>query len=755
MPTRRPVNEPGPGGDGEQIDGVRAPTPRRDHELDQLARQPLAVRERRVAGHLGQHDCAVGRWRRCRRARWCRGRAQSSEESQWAQCYTRDATLRQHFVPHLMTSPAFSEPAGATPAMRQYLDAKRQHRDAIVFFRMGDFYEMFYEDALTAARALELTLTSRSKDASGGAIPMCGVPYHAADGYIARLVRKGFRVAICEQVEDPRKAKGLVRREVVRVVSPGTLTDAGYLDAREPAFLMAIAPAIDAPRTRRGAARPVDRRVHDRRVSRRRRRARRSPTSWRCCGRARCCCPIGVDDAVARCSASCDLAGARHAGRRLGLRARGGAARAARSAARRTASTASASRPTRPRCAPPARSCTTCARRRRPTSRTSATIAYRAGADCLLDRSDDAAASRGDRVGRAADARGIAAGRDRSHGHVDGRPAAARVAAAAAAVARADPGSARRRRGVRVPHDRARQGPRDAARRPRHRAAGRARRARHRRAARSRLARASRSPPSRACSCCSSELQAPLVSSLVAELDDLADVREAARGDAARRAAGVRARRRRRFATASIPSSTSCATISRSGKQRIAEMEDAERARTGIASLKIRYNRVFGYYIEISKSNLAPCRPTTTASRRSPAASASSRPALKEYEEKVLGADERILERELEIFEALRTQVAAEAPRIQDTARALAALDVLGALAETAAALQLHQADDARRRRARSRPTRAIRSSSGTSRTRSCRTTSRSTAPTTSSSSSPARTWAASRPTCGRRRCSA
>ena len=131
--------------------------------------------------------------------------------------------------------------------MRQYFEAKRQYRDAIVFFRMGDFYEMFYEDALTAARALELTLTSRSKDASGGAIPMCGVPFHAADGYIARLVRKGFRVAVVEQVEDPKKAKGLVRREVVRVVSPGTLTDAGYLDAREPAFLLALAPAHPGP----------------------------------------------------------------------------------------------------------------------------------------------------------------------------------------------------------------------------------------------------------------------------------------------------------------------------------------------------------------------------------------------------------------------------------------------------------------------------------------------------------------------------
>src|SRR6202521_1245472 len=138
----------------------------------------------------------------------------------------------------------------ATPAMRQYLDAKQQHRDAILFFRMGDFYEMFYEDALIAARALELTLTSRSKDANGGGIPMCGVPFPAADAYIARLVKKGFRVAVCEQVEDPRKAKGLVKREVVRVVSPGTLTDSSYLDAREPAFLMAIAPAAGRDATR-------------------------------------------------------------------------------------------------------------------------------------------------------------------------------------------------------------------------------------------------------------------------------------------------------------------------------------------------------------------------------------------------------------------------------------------------------------------------------------------------------------------------
>jgi DNA mismatch repair protein MutS len=106
--------------------------------------------------------------------------------------------------------------------MRQYHEIKRQVGDAILFFRMGDFYEMFYDDALKASRALELVLTSRQKDSSGVAIPMCGVPYHAADTYIGRLIRRGFKVAVCEQVEDPRQAKGVVRREVVRVVTPST-----------------------------------------------------------------------------------------------------------------------------------------------------------------------------------------------------------------------------------------------------------------------------------------------------------------------------------------------------------------------------------------------------------------------------------------------------------------------------------------------------------------------------------------------------
>ena len=126
-----------------------------------------------------------------------------------------------------------------TPMFRQYHEIKSRHRDAILMFRMGDFYEMFYDDALTASRALQITLTLRGRGTASEA-PMCGVPFHAVDGYLARLTGAGFKVALCEQMEDPAAARGLVRREVVRVVSPGTLTDASYLSAREPAYLMSI-----------------------------------------------------------------------------------------------------------------------------------------------------------------------------------------------------------------------------------------------------------------------------------------------------------------------------------------------------------------------------------------------------------------------------------------------------------------------------------------------------------------------------------
>jgi DNA mismatch repair protein MutS len=126
-----------------------------------------------------------------------------------------------------------------TPMMKQYLAIKRQYPDTILFFRMGDFYEMFMDDAVTAADVLKIALTTRDKGKEN-AVPMCGIPYHAADSYLTRLVQAGHKVAICEQVEDPAKARGLVRREVTRVVTPGTAVEENLLEAAEPSFLAAI-----------------------------------------------------------------------------------------------------------------------------------------------------------------------------------------------------------------------------------------------------------------------------------------------------------------------------------------------------------------------------------------------------------------------------------------------------------------------------------------------------------------------------------
>jgi DNA mismatch repair protein MutS len=127
----------------------------------------------------------------------------------------------------------------ATPLMRQYHSIKQQVPQALLMFRLGDFYELFYEDAITAARELEITLTSRNKE-KGEPIPMCGVPYHAAEGYVSRLIQKGFRVAICEQMEEAGPGKKLVRREVTRVVTPGTATETSLLRSRENSYLAAV-----------------------------------------------------------------------------------------------------------------------------------------------------------------------------------------------------------------------------------------------------------------------------------------------------------------------------------------------------------------------------------------------------------------------------------------------------------------------------------------------------------------------------------
>jgi DNA mismatch repair protein MutS len=580
--------------------------------------------------------------------------------------------------------------ATATPAMRQYFDAKRQYRDAIVFFRMGDFYEMFYEDALVAARALELTLTSRSKDASGGSIPMCGVPYHAVDGYLARLVKKGFRVAICEQVEDPKKAKGLVRREVVRVVSPGTLTDGAYLDAREPAFLMGLAPAFALPPRNDAQGQPALQSVGAAlidlstgefltaeyageagmqaladEVAVLRPRELVVPADFSVADRLPAVAALGIpttsmdawsfDAEAARASLveqfrTKSLDGFGLENHPLAVRAGGALVRYLRDTQKVDLAHVRAAtfrQATETLVVDPITL--------RHLEVVEASTGGREGS--LLGEIDRTVTAMGGRLLRQWLLRPLLSlerVRDRLDAVEDYafkttergkfRDTLKAVQDLERLVSRTVLGSA---------------GPRDLV------------------ALKQSLGAIPR------VRMIHEEMQAPLLRSLAAELDDVPEVRaaiEAAVADdppaLARDGGFVR--------DGFDPSLDELRAISRSGKQVIAQMEEQERARTGIPSLKVRYNRVFGYYIEVSKSNLHAVPADYLRKQTIAGGERYITPALKEYEEKVLGADERILEREIEVFERLRAEVAALSPRIQDTARALAALDALAALAETA-----------------------------------------------------------------------
>src|SRR3972149_3674700 len=141
-----------------------------------------------------------------------------------------------------------------TPLQSQSLEIKRRYPHAVVFFRLGDFYETFDDDAKLVARELEITLTSKPMG-KGQRVPLAGVPYHALDGYLARLIAKGYKVAICEQMSDPAISKGLVDREVVRVVTPGTVVEGNLLDERANNYLVALAPPTPRRGSRDGLAR--------------------------------------------------------------------------------------------------------------------------------------------------------------------------------------------------------------------------------------------------------------------------------------------------------------------------------------------------------------------------------------------------------------------------------------------------------------------------------------------------------------------
>jgi DNA mismatch repair protein MutS len=572
--------------------------------------------------------------------------------------------------------------------MRQYLDVKRLHRDAIVFFRMGDFYEMFYEDALTAARALELTLTSRAKDGSGAAIPMCGVPYHAVDAYLGRLVRKGYRVALCEQIEDPRKAKGLVKREVTRVISPGTFADGGYLDAREPAFLAAVCTRNDVfglayLDVSTGEFAAAEFSGPGALVSLTAELSVLRPKEL-----------LLADEAEAIVPASSP-------GPRL-TRVDGWTfdvdrARAALLEQFRSASLAAYGLDAAPRALGAAGAIVGYLRE---TQRSDLAhvrdIAMRLPADALvidpvtlrhLGLVDGPDGGRADSVLDELDRTITAMGGRLMRAWIV-RPLVtlARIQDRLDAVedfAFRSTERAKLRETLKGMHDLERlmsrislgtAGPRDL------------------------LALGQSLSVLPRLLAIAVEMQAPLIGSLAAEIDPLSDVRDAIAATivdeppALARDGGVI----RDGVDAELDE---LRLVSRGGKDAIAAMEEAERARTGIGTLKIRYNRVFGYYIEVSKTHLASVPADYIRKQTIAGGERYITPALKDYEDKVLGADDRISARELELFEALRQRLSAESARVMDTARGVAALDVLSALADVAAAANyikphVHEGDE-------------------------------------------------------------
>jgi len=583
--------------------------------------------------------------------------------------------------------------------VRQYQELKSQHPGTLLFFRLGDFYELFFDDAVTGARELQITLTARHKE-RGDPMPMCGVPHHSAANYIAKLVRKGYRVAICEQTEEPAKGKKLVRREVVRIVTPGTPIDPQLLDPRESTFLAAVcargesvgAAFLDISTGEFRATQATGKESWKRIAADIESYAPREilfPASLAALVRAGFVnqtrtesLPLDATQPAQTSQPHQDILGATltpiddwlwqgddgaalliahfgvHSLDGFGL------------TGKREAITAAAA----------------CLRYAQDTQRAGVRhigdIAYfepqdhlvldtttvrnleliqalgiGGAARSLLDVIDQTVTGMGGRLLRAwllrpsvrrgeVEARhGAVAELHASHMKRDGlRNAFKEVADLERLIGRLNLGSAT---------------PRDLS------------------ALRSSLARV---PPIR-------ELIANAESSLLRvlhdSLDELADVRELV-------AASIEDDPPAKIVDGGVIKSGYSAeldelrSLSRDAKQTIAALEAEERARTGIGSLRVRYNNVFGYFIEVSKANAA--RVPEDYERRQTLANAErfTTVALKTWESKVLGAEERILQLESEIFSLVCRKVSAETPRIQATARALACLDAVAAMAETA-----------------------------------------------------------------------
>jgi DNA mismatch repair protein MutS len=567
-----------------------------------------------------------------------------------------------------------------TPAMQQFHRMKAEHPDALLFFRMGDFYELFFEDAVIAAEALDIALTSRSKDQEGKAVPMCGVPHHAADGYIARLVRQGFRVALCEQMEDPRTAKGVVRREVVRVVTPGTQLEANALEAAETSYVL----ALDLGSTRVGAAwlDPTTgeffasewdgaarlERLRDE-IGATRPREILAPSGAEL--------PVWLTDpthpeaAIPRSPAEDRAFDGERA--RRDLLAHFGVvtleAFGCENLARATAAAGAVLRyvrETQKRDLTHVTSLTTrdagdalvldSITRRNLELTESLLDGGRRGT--LLDVLDHTRTPMGARLLREWILRPLVE-LERIQDRLD--------AVEEAAFRTLDRGRFREALGAVQDLDRilgrvifGTASPRDLAV----------------------LARSLRALPSAAEAL--GECSAPLLRALLKEMDPplevAADVERTLVDDppgTLKEGGAVR--------EGVDPELDELRSTSRGGRETVAKIEERERHRTGIGSLKVRFNRVFGYYIEVSKANLGLVPADYVRKQTIAGGERFVTPELKDYEERILRADELIVEREACLFEELKARVAAAARRLQQTARAAAALDVLVALAEAAA----------------------------------------------------------------------
>jgi DNA mismatch repair protein MutS len=565
-----------------------------------------------------------------------------------------------------------------TPAMQQYQRMKAEHPDALLFFRMGDFYELFFDDAVVAAKSLEIALTSRSKDRGGEPIPMCGVPHHAVNGYISRLVKQGFRVALCEQIEDPRLAKGVVKREVVRVITPGTQLEAAALADSETSFVL----AVDASASGLGAAwldpttgvffaaqwEGPDRwdRLRDEIGATAPREILFGRTQERPDWTEDAAAPEGAIPRVTSEDPPDPATAHRELTSHFGvitLEAFG-----CERLPRAQAAAAFALRYVR-------------ATQKRDLTHVT-NLATRGAADVLvldaltrrnlelvenlldgsrrgtlLDVLDHTSTAMGGRLLREMILRPLLevepiqdrldAVEELAFRTVD----RGRLAESLGRVQDLDRLLGRVSLGTASPRD---------------------------------LLALSRSleaiPAARAAIV---ECVAPLTRSLSKDLDPPLGVAEIVRQTLvdepplSMREGGLV----RDGVDAELDE---LREVSKGGRSTIAAIESRERARTGIASLKVRFNRVFGYYIEVSKSNLGLVPADYVRKQTIAGGERFVTGELKEYEDKVLRADEQTVLIEARIFEALVKSVALEARRLRQTAAAAAAIDVLASLAEAA-----------------------------------------------------------------------